>query len=144
MRHEGRVVMRREGQWVRRLADGMQARGSLRAARPGEGPWIRDRMRWEHRATRFGEAAALRGVDSAQRSVGDQAGYGWTGMVSGYCGRSRERTGRELGPGWSHVTAGPGPVEESQMWCDFVREGSVTRTTWRGGEGACISWVGYG
>jgi hypothetical protein len=41
-----------------------------------EGPWSRDRMRWEHRATRFGEAAAPRGVDSAQRSVGDQAGSG--------------------------------------------------------------------
>jgi hypothetical protein len=40
-------------------------------------------MRWEHRATRFGEAAAPRGVDSAQRSVGDQArsGVGGRGGV---------------------------------------------------------------
>jgi hypothetical protein len=111
MRREGRVVMRRDGQWVRRLlrrlADGIQARGSLRAARPGEGPWIRDRMRWEHRATRFGEEAAPRGVDSAQRSVGGQAGYGWSRArsrrrgvggkpgVKQWSGRPRERTGRE-------------------------------------------------
>jgi hypothetical protein len=36
-----------------RLADGMRARGSLGAAGPDEGPWVRDSMRWEHRATRF-------------------------------------------------------------------------------------------
>ncbi len=68
---------------MRRLADGMQANGCLRAMWPGEGPWFRDRMRWVHRTTRYGEAAAPQGVDRSSAEWGDQAGYG--------CSRARSR-----------------------------------------------------
>jgi hypothetical protein len=76
---------------VRRLADRMQAKVYLRAMWPGEGPWFRDRMRWVHRATRYGEAAAPRGLDSTQRS----------GVI-------RQGTdGRGLGPGNAGLVACP-------------------------------------
>ena len=79
--------MRREGQWVRRLAaDGLQARGGIRAVWPDEGPRSRDRMRWEHRDTRFGEAAAPRGVDRAQRSVVTRQGTDGHGLGPGGAG----------------------------------------------------------
>jgi hypothetical protein len=114
---------------VRRLADGVQAKRCLRAVRTGEGPWLRDRMRWVHRATRFGEAAAPRGMDRAQRSGmtkqgtdGRGLGPGGVGLVvspvqrlewaaAGACGP------RVTGAEWSHVTDGPGPVWESHAWC---------------------------
>jgi hypothetical protein len=72
------------GRWV-------QAKGCLKAVWPGDGPWLRDRMRWVHRATRYGEAAAPRGVDSAQRS-----------------GVTRQGTdGRGLGPGGAGLVVCP-------------------------------------
>jgi hypothetical protein len=64
----------------------MQARGSLGAVWPDEGPRLRDRMRWEHRDTRFGEAAAPRGMDSAQRSVVTRQGTDGRGLGPGGAG----------------------------------------------------------
>jgi hypothetical protein len=62
MRREGREVMRREGQWVRR-----PSRWGASERWPRGCVGSRDHVRWEHQDTRFGEAAAPRGVDSAQR-----------------------------------------------------------------------------
>jgi hypothetical protein len=53
----------------------LRARGSLRAMWPGEDPCSRDRMRWVHRATCCGEAAAPQGVDRLSAEWGDQAWY---------------------------------------------------------------------
>jgi hypothetical protein len=109
MRREGRVVMRREGRVVmhpawpmgckREVASGprgpTRVPGYVTACAGSTGPHA------------FGEAAAPRGVDSAQRSVGDQAGYGWSRArsrrrgvggkpgVKQWSGRPRERTDRE-------------------------------------------------
>jgi hypothetical protein len=71
----------------------LRARGSLRAMWPGEDPCSRDRMRWVHRATCCGEAAAPQGVDRRSAEWGDQA---WV--------RARVES----------RDCGPGPVEESQ------------------------------
>ncbi len=60
MGREGREVMRREGREVMRR----EGQGHVTACAGSTGPLA------------FGEAAAPRGVDSAERSVGDQAGYG--------------------------------------------------------------------
>ncbi len=73
---------------MRRLADGMQAGCSLGAVWPDEGSRLRDRMRWEHWHwdTRFGEAAAPQGVDSAQRSVVTRQGTDGRGLRPGEAG----------------------------------------------------------
>ncbi len=63
------------------FADGVRARGGLGAVWPCEGSESRDHVRWEHRNTHFGEAAAPRGVDSAQRSVVTGYGVGGRGSV---------------------------------------------------------------
>jgi hypothetical protein len=91
MRREGREVMRREGREVMRR----EGQGHMTACAGSTG------------TPAFGEAAAPRGVDSAQRSVVTRQGAEWA--AAGACGP------RVTGAGWSHVTAGPGPVRENQM-----------------------------
>ena len=49
-------------------------------------PWLRDSMRWVHRATRYSEAAAPRGVDSAQRSGVTRQGTDGRGLGPGDAG----------------------------------------------------------
>ena len=71
MRREGREVMSREGGGVMRC-------GAVESWGPkGQGPVTpRSPCAGSTGPLAFGEAAAPRGVDSAQRSVGDQAGSG--------------------------------------------------------------------
>ncbi len=98
-RREGREVMRREGREVMgregREVMGREGQGHVTACAGGTG------------TPACGEAAAPRGVDSAQRSVVTRQGTEWA--AAGAC------RPRVTGAEWGHVTDGPGPVRENQM-----------------------------
>jgi hypothetical protein len=107
VRARGPWVMRREGRGIMSREGGEVMRRGGRRVMGHEGSGSRDRMRWEHRATRFGEAAAPRALRGGWTALSGvlvtRPGPEWA--AAGACWP------RVKGAGWSHVTHGPGSVK---------------------------------